>query len=719
MTVRVKKLLKEICSFILVVSVLISLIPSNQVFGDTGSTTPVTAVFYVLKPGNERPLGVTSQKQAKYQKAGTGTIAKAINISENDEGVAQNIVIEPDVSQLVGDDEKVVWYVCKKESDGWHVDGEIVKVTEETTQEETTEAETEVVTEETTTEKATEETTTEKVTEKVTEKTTEETTTEKATEKATEKTTEATTKAETTTAANKAVTTAHFAILKEGYQRPKTTKSESAAKYTKVGDGKIYQKVKIDNDDAKVSANIAVEPQMDKYLDDDETVVWYVCKKEADGWHIDGEVVKTEDETEPSGETTEETKAERETEKTTAEEPTTQRKPAEEPTTKKQETTEEPTTKKQEQTTEEPTTKKQEVTTEEPTTKKQEQTTEEATTKASEPETTTEEPTTEKATTSNSNNSTDKAIAEVREMMKQMILTGDMTKHDVSKYNFKFQQYDAIWTDLVNNECYLAAHSYYLSFLSVVKDSNGKIQQIYIYGADKDFKTRYEKVKANVANAMAGIDPRMSDLEKALYLHDYIDTHVYYKMVGSKTYYAGSALGDGYAVCSGYDDAYRVLLHEAGVETASQSSTPMNHEWTYVKINGQWYHVDTTWDDDRDGYETIHTWFVRNDSEFTSSSVTPKAHHSWYSSAVSEKSTSTAYTKWFVHDVKGAMYYSNRYWYYRDANTNSIKCALIDGSEMTTVIDGSAINKKVTIVSVKNGLLTYKIGDTTYTKTVK
>ena len=173
MTVRVKKLLKEICSFILVVSVLISLIPSNQVFGDTGSTTPVEAVFYVLKPGNERPLGVTSQKQAKYQKAGTGTIAKAINISENDEGVAQNIVIEPDVSQLIGDDEKVVWYVCKKESDGWHVDGEIVKVTEETTQEETTEAETEVVTEETTTEKATEETTTEKVTEKVTEKTTE------------------------------------------------------------------------------------------------------------------------------------------------------------------------------------------------------------------------------------------------------------------------------------------------------------------------------------------------------------------------------------------------------------------------------------------------------------------------------------------------------------------------------------------------------------------
>lgn len=707
MTERVKKLLKEICSFILVVAVLVSLIPSNTVFGDTGNTKPVNAVFYVLKPGYERPVGVTSQKQAKYQKAGEGTIAKAINISENDEAVAQNIVIEPNVSQLVGEGEKVVWYVCKKESDGWHIDGEIVKSDEETTEEETTQESTEVVTEETTTEKATEktteETTTEKVTEKVTEKTTEETTTEKATEKATEKVTENTTQAPTTekattAAANKAVTTAHFAVLKDGYQRPTTTKSEAAAKYTKVGDGKIYQKIKIDNNDAKVSENIAVEPQMDKYLADDETVVWYVCKKEADGWHIDGEIVKNEDETEPSGETTEEatTKAEKETEKPTAEEPTTQRKPAEEPTTKQPETT-----------------------TEEPTTKRQETTTEEVTTKATEPETTTEEPTTEKATSSNSNNSTDKAKAEVREMMKQMILTGDMTKHDVSKYNFKFQEYDAIWQDLVENECYIAAHSYYLSFLSTVKDSNGKIKQIYIYGADADFKSRYEKVKANVANAMAGIDPRMSDLEKALYLHDYIDTHVYYKMVGSKTYYAGSALGDGYAVCSGYDDAYRVLLHEAGIESASQSSTPMNHEWTYIKINGQWYHADSTWDDDRDGYETIHTWFIRNDSEFTSSSVTPKAHHSWYSSAVSTKSTSTAYTKWFVHDVKGAMYYSNRYWYYKDANTNSIKCALIDGSEMTTVIDGSALSKKVTIVSVKNGLLTYKIGDTTYTKTVK
>ena len=34
-----------------------------------------------------------------------------------------------------------------------------------------------------------------------------------------------------------------------------------------------------------------------------------------------------------------------------------------------------------------------------------------------------------------------------------------------------------------------------------------------------------------------------------------------------------------------------------GVDTSFAISTSMDHMWNVVKIDGNWYHVDTTWDD--------------------------------------------------------------------------------------------------------------------------
>ena len=241
--------------------------------GDTLVTETVIAHFAILNRGYVRPVETKSEAQKKYTKVGDGKIYKAEKIDNDDAAVLANIAKAPDVSQYLEEDETVVWYVCKKEADGWHVDGEIVKKSsipeEPTTQEPTTQ-------EPTTQEPTTQEPTTQEVT-----------TENETTIEATTATQEPTTEIDITK-----LTTVHFAILNDGYTRPDVTKSEAQKKYTKVGDGKIYEAKLIENNDRLVEKNIASLPDITEYIDDDENVIWYVCKKEADGWHIDGEVVK-------------------------------------------------------------------------------------------------------------------------------------------------------------------------------------------------------------------------------------------------------------------------------------------------------------------------------------------------------------------------------------------------------------------------------------------
>ena len=57
------------------------------------------------------------------------------------------------------------------------------------------------------------------------------------------------------------------------------------------------------------------------------------------------------------------------------------------------------------------------------------------------------------------------------------------------------------------------------------------------------------------------------------------------------------------AVCAGYAKAYKLIMNRLGIEcgcvtgigTSSMGSGP--HEWNYIKIDGEYYYVDVTWDD--------------------------------------------------------------------------------------------------------------------------
>lgn len=123
------------------------------------------------------------------------------------------------------------------------------------------------------------------------------------------------------------------------------------------------------------------------------------------------------------------------------------------------------------------------------------------------------------------------------------------------------------------------------------------------------------------------IKPGMTDYQKELAIHDYIINHCTYDLHNSpppESYSAYGSLCLGVAVCEGYAKATQLLLNAAGIECLTvkgsvvDNNVSQGHAWNIVKVDGQYYHLDTTWDDPvtPDGSNLpIHTYFNLADRE--------------------------------------------------------------------------------------------------------
>ncbi len=128
-----------------------------------------------------------------------------------------------------------------------------------------------------------------------------------------------------------------------------------------------------------------------------------------------------------------------------------------------------------------------------------------------------------------------------------------------------------------------------------------------------------------VAAAQAAVNDNMSELEKAVALHDYLVLNCEYDKenldAGSVPAVSHTAYGtfvNRVAVCDGYALAYKYLLNQEGIECCMVTSEVINHAWNLIKLDGEWYQVDVTWDDpvwDRLG-RVCHNNMFRSDEKF-------------------------------------------------------------------------------------------------------
>ncbi|MDD6057985.1 MAG: transglutaminase domain-containing protein, partial [Clostridiales bacterium] len=105
-----------------------------------------------------------------------------------------------------------------------------------------------------------------------------------------------------------------------------------------------------------------------------------------------------------------------------------------------------------------------------------------------------------------------------------------------------------------------------------------------------------------------------TDYEKALWLHDWIIDNADYDFSYSYCSAEG-VLARGVGTCESYHGAYVKLLNRVGIETGR--ITGNGHVWTAVKLDGEWYQVDTTWDDKGAQFQGTfyeHLYFGVNDA---------------------------------------------------------------------------------------------------------
>lgn len=96
---------------------------------------------------------------------------------------------------------------------------------------------------------------------------------------------------------------------------------------------------------------------------------------------------------------------------------------------------------------------------------------------------------------------------------------------------------------------------------------------------------------------MAAVTDEMSVYDKLKYFHDYLILNC----ESSREYeYANTVYGalvEGKALCEGYSKAFSYLCNRAGIENMIVTGrTNEAHMWNMVKVDGNWYHIDVTWD---------------------------------------------------------------------------------------------------------------------------
>ncbi|BAH06956.1 transglutaminase domain-containing protein [Clostridium kluyveri] len=143
----------------------------------------------------------------------------------------------------------------------------------------------------------------------------------------------------------------------------------------------------------------------------------------------------------------------------------------------------------------------------------------------------------------------------------------------------------------------------------------------------------------------------MEDYQKELVLHDYVvnnskyDERAYKGNMPEDSYTAYGVLINGVGVCQGYADALDRLLMAAGVECrmvigdANNGTEWIGHAWNIVKIQGEYYQLDSTWDDPviSDGSNRLsHSYFNITDDQIAK-------NHRWNTDDYPE-CTSTEYS---------------------------------------------------------------------------
>ena len=244
---------------------------------------------------------------------------------------------------------------------------------------------------------------------------------------------------------------------------------------------------------------------------------------------------------------------------------------------------------------------------------------------------------------------------------------------------------------------------FYVKSAYVVGSSTGgivsKIDIQYTMNKSEAMKAAEEYDRA-IADAVRGADSSWSDMEKALYVNDYLARNCQYVKEASNAHSSYGALVDKEAVCQGYALAFLELTRQLGVTCEMVTSDSVNHAWNMIKVGDNYYHVDVTWNDPLNDMlgRACHIYFMKSTDFFKNyESENGNTHFSaadWViTSSVSETAASnTSYDSYLWDNIDAGFDYVNGSWYGFNG-TDFICQYTCDGQEFSKVSNVITVNE--------------------------
>lgn len=199
---------------------------------------------------------------------------------------------------------------------------------------------------------------------------------------------------------------------------------------------------------------------------------------------------------------------------------------------------------------------------------------------------------------------------------------------------------------------------YYIPSTNVVT----RIVWNYIDYTKDDIQSMRARYQEKLNEALSWIKSDMNANDKIMAVHEYLTLHSYYSNKAEWSngqYTAYNILVNGSGLCQAYALAFNGIMKELGIDSLFVASQTLNHAWNLVNVDGEWYHVDVTWDDNSVPYSGFSSHInvlqsdsgIRNSGHSTWETITPEANDNRYDNIY-----------WKKVD-KGLTYYMGN-WYY-------------------------------------------------------
>lgn len=157
-----------------------------------------------------------------------------------------------------------------------------------------------------------------------------------------------------------------------------------------------------------------------------------------------------------------------------------------------------------------------------------------------------------------------------------------------------FDTYQLIYND-ENRLFYISPTIEYVSDRATGNISSMKVNYTF---SKEEIRSMQAEIDKETDNILSMITPDMNDYDIVKLFHDYIIVNCTYDAGAKNPNSIYGTLVEKDALCQGYSQSFTYLCSLAGIDSfivLGVANEP--HMWNVVKMDGDYYHVDLTWDD--------------------------------------------------------------------------------------------------------------------------